>query len=186
MRVTDADRGGEDAVSVVIPTRNEAQRIRSTVSTVRSAAPPGTRVEVIVVADGSTDATAQEAEAAGARVIRTSAGFASREAEPGARRSNPAAARNPGARSATRDPIVFLDADCVPLEGWLSTLLAAHRDGHAAVGGSLALPRGLELSARADYFASAYHVHPRGTLVGAIRWLARPEAPPQEHRPRWG
>jgi glycosyltransferase involved in cell wall biosynthesis len=151
--------GDGRVVSVVIPARNEAGRIGSTVTAVRGMAPGGVRVEVIVVDDGSGDGTVAEAEAAGARVLRRNA--PSPNGDPAARAGNPAAARNLGVAASTGDPIVFLDADCVPGNDWLATLLDAHEQGHAAVGGSLALPAGLPFSAQADYYASAYHVHPR-------------------------
>src|SRR5689334_930197 len=55
------------AVSVVIPCMNEAGAIGGVV---RDLAAAGTWREILVIDDGSTDATAVEAEAAGARVIR--------------------------------------------------------------------------------------------------------------------
>ena len=71
--------------------------------------------EVIVVDDGSKDATATVAQALGARVIRL----------PGL---GPAAARNAGARAATGDVLVFFDADCVPQLGCVEALVAPLRD----------------------------------------------------------
>lgn len=139
-------------VSVVIPARNEVARVADTVLAVRASAPAGVEVEVIVADDGSTDGTADAARAAGAAVVSTTP-----PGEPG----NPAAARNRAAESAGGDPLIFLDADCLPQPGWLSTLLAAHAAGHVAVGGSTGLPPGLPFSARTDFWASAYHVHPR-------------------------
>lgn len=139
-------------ISVILPARDEAARIGTTLAAVRAATPPGVDVEIIVVDDGSRDDTAAVSAAAGARVIR--------RGDPGAP-GNPGAARNLGAGAATGDPLVFLDADCVPSGRWLDRLLGAHAEGYEAVGGSTALPRGLPLSARADYFASAYHMHPR-------------------------
>ena len=58
-------------LSIIIPAYNEAGGIQETVARVRAlAAREGWEHEVIVVDDGSTDTTAQEAEAAGARVVR--------------------------------------------------------------------------------------------------------------------
>jgi glycosyltransferase involved in cell wall biosynthesis len=58
------------AISVVIPAYQEADRIRSTVrATLEGLAAQGD-VEALVVDDGSSDATSERAEAAGARVLR--------------------------------------------------------------------------------------------------------------------
>src|ERR1700722_10059911 len=55
------------AVSVVLPAYNEAGAIGAVI---RSLVAEAAWREIVVVDDGSTDATAAEAEAAGARVIR--------------------------------------------------------------------------------------------------------------------
>jgi glycosyltransferase involved in cell wall biosynthesis len=118
---------------------------------VRAQGMPGVSVEVVVVDDHSVDGTGHEAQCAGARVVPlgpTNGG-------------NPAVARNRGAAAASGDPLVFLDADCTPAEGWLSRLLAAHDAGAAVVGGSLDLPSGLTAMARCDYYCGWYHVHSR-------------------------
>jgi len=54
-------------ISIVIPAYNEAEAIADVVHVLRGAA--GWR-EIIVVDDGSSDATAQRAEEAGASVVR--------------------------------------------------------------------------------------------------------------------
>lgn len=137
--------------SVIIPARNEAARVGAVVRAVLDQRAPGTDVEVIVVDDGSTDGTAEAAIAAGARVVRMRPGD-----------GNPAAARNRGAAASRGDPIVFLDADCIPAPGWLATLLRTHEEvGAAAVGGSLDLPRDLPATARCDYYCTTYHLHSR-------------------------
>jgi GT2 family glycosyltransferase len=74
---------------------------------------------------------------------------------------NPAVARNRGALFASGDPLVFLDADCLPTPGWLARLLAGHDAGAAVVGGALDLPDGLSPMARCDYYCGWYHVHSR-------------------------
>jgi glycosyltransferase involved in cell wall biosynthesis len=142
----------ERTVSVVIPTRNEGRSIAQLVHSVLQQAPAGWAVEVVVVDDGSSDDTAERARAAGARVL----GLGSR---PGG--GNPAAARNRGALAAAGDPLVFLDADCLPAPGWLTRLLAGHESGAAVVGGALDLPEGLSPMARCDYYCGWYHVHSR-------------------------
>jgi glycosyltransferase involved in cell wall biosynthesis len=82
-------------VTVVIPTLNEAQAIGEVVSAV-----PADRVhEIIVVDNGSTDDTANQASLAGARVIR--------ESRPGYGSACLAGAK----AAAGTDVIVFLDGD---------------------------------------------------------------------------
>jgi glycosyltransferase involved in cell wall biosynthesis len=146
---------------VIVPARNEAHGIGDVVRAVRAQQAAGVEVEVIVVDDGSTDATARRAAEAGARVVRRRAG-----------RGNPGAARNLGARVASGDPLVFLDADCVPAPGWLRALLAAHERGATVVGGSLDAPPRLPATARCDHYCGSYHVHPR-----------RPAGPVPNHPP---
>jgi glycosyltransferase involved in cell wall biosynthesis len=138
--------------SVIIPARNEARSIARLIEAVLAQRPPDWNIEVLLIDDGSTDDTAAVARAAGARVL-----------ELGSRAGggNPAAGRNRGARVAIGDPLIFLDADCLPAPGWLGRLLAAHQAGATVVGGALDLPDGLSFMARCDYYCGWYHVHSR-------------------------
>ncbi|MES2461439.1 MAG: glycosyltransferase family 2 protein [Armatimonadota bacterium] len=83
-------------LSVIIPAYNEADRIGSTVVAAQKL--PGVR-EVIVVDDGSTDATSAAAESAGARVIRL------------AQNGGKARAMEAGADASDSPLFLFLDAD---------------------------------------------------------------------------
>lgn len=108
--------------SVVIPARDAARTIVSCLTAVRA----GWRdVEIIVVDDGSTDATAAVAGAYATRVIRL-------DETAGASR-----ARNIGAAAASGEVVVFVDADVIaPPDVWPT--LQAHfsaADGPDAVQG---------------------------------------------------
>lgn len=139
-------------VSVVIPVRNGAALLPTLIAGIHAQPDAERVIEVIVVDDGSTDGTAAVARVAGARVLA-----------PTERSGNPAHARNVGARAARGDLLVFLDADCVPRKGWLAALLATRARGWRCVGGALAMPTGLGLMSRLDYYCGWYHVHERQT-----------------------
>jgi GT2 family glycosyltransferase len=85
-------------------------------------------LELIVVDDGSTDATSDVGRAHDAIVIRhdTNLGLA--------------AARNSGLNAATAPVIAFLDDDCEPEPRWAEELLSGYGEGIAGVGGPI-LPR---------------------------------------------
>ena len=83
-------------ISVVLPAKNESAAIGQTISSIRIIYPDA---EVIVVNDSSTDNTKQVAEEAGAKVVTHPYS-----------KGNGAAIKT-GARNATGDIIVFMDAD---------------------------------------------------------------------------
>jgi len=87
---------GNPTLSIILPAKNEAEGLRSTLPALRVAYPDA---ELIVVDDGSTDTTAQIALGAGARVLSSPYSM-----------GNGAAVKR-GARAATGDILVFMDAD---------------------------------------------------------------------------
>jgi glucosyl-3-phosphoglycerate synthase len=106
-------------VSVCIPARNEARTIAAVVEAVGSQEGAG---EVIVVDDGSTDATARVAAAAGARVVAAHDVLAHHIQGPGKGQ-----AMWKGVAVATGEVVVFCDAD----------LERVHRDLVAELAGRL-------------------------------------------------
>ncbi len=100
-------------ISVVIPAYNAAAHLSATLASV--AAQFRVPAEIIVVDDGSTDATAAIASDAGVRVIR--------QANAGV-----AAARNAGIRAACSEWIAFLDADDRWLPAFTERVAQAARD----------------------------------------------------------
>jgi glycosyltransferase involved in cell wall biosynthesis len=86
-------------LSFIVPAYNEELELPSTLSVIRAAAAASSEpYEIIVVNDGSTDATVAVAAIAGARVLTI-------------HRRQIAAARNAGAREARGDILFFVDAD---------------------------------------------------------------------------
>jgi glycosyltransferase involved in cell wall biosynthesis len=83
-------------ISIILPAKNEADGLRQTLPGLRAAMP---EAEVIVVDDGSTDATAAVAAEFGARVLSSPYSM-----------GNGAAIKR-GARAASGDVLVFMDAD---------------------------------------------------------------------------
>jgi len=101
------------AVSVVVPVYNGAATIESCLHALRaqSLREP---YEIIVVDDGSTDATPELVRRAGVRLVQQ-------------KNAGAPAARNRGVAEARGEWIAFTDSDCVPSRTWLARLLAAAR-----------------------------------------------------------
>lgn len=108
-------------LSFVIPAHDEAPRLPATIAALQAAAASlAIAYEIVVVDDASRDGTGDVAARHGARVLRVE-------------HRHIAATRNAGAKAATGDVLVFVDADTrVPPET-LAAALAALGDG--AVGG---------------------------------------------------
>jgi len=102
-------------ISVVVPAHNAARTLETCLRALNQQSISRSEYQVIVVDDGSTDATALIAKAAGARVATS--GRVGRPA-------GPAAARNAGVREASGDVILFTDADCEPLPDWIERMAA--------------------------------------------------------------
>lgn len=105
-----------EQVSVVIPVRDGADSIGALLDSLEAQTLGRDRFEVVVVDNGSTDATADIARRRGAHVVRDEVPNRSR-------------ARNAGVAAAAADLIAFTDADCVADPHWLEALLG--RSGEA-------------------------------------------------------
>lgn len=101
----------EPVVSVVVPARDAAATLPALLAALSAQAQTG--FEVLLVDDGSTDATAAIARAhPGVRLLQGEG-------------RGPGAARNLGLEHAKAPVVAFTDADCVPAPGWLASGLAA-------------------------------------------------------------
>jgi len=112
------------AISAVLAAHNEEGNVGVAVRGVREHCPD--LVQLLVIDDGSTDATATEAEAAGAVVVRLSPN------------RGKGAALLAGLREVTADAthVLFIDADGQDDPADIPTLVAAARDGADFVNGS--------------------------------------------------
>ncbi len=107
--------------AVIVPARDAAATLAATLDGLAAQTAPA---EIVVVDNGSRDATAALAEAhpAVTRVVRR------------ARGDGPGAARNAGAAATAAAVLAFTDADCVPTPGWLEAGLRALADADLVQG----------------------------------------------------
>ncbi|MCU1448742.1 MAG: glycosyl transferase family 2 [Acidimicrobiales bacterium] len=113
-------------VSIVVPTRNRAEKLRVCLQSLVDQDHPADAYEIIVADDGSTDDTAAVVDSFGPRVLLT---------RPEGRGSN--AARNAGASIARGDPVCFVDDDIAAPPTWLRRMtdgFARYPDAHAFSG----------------------------------------------------
>lgn len=108
-------------ISIILPAKNESAAIGATVAGIRQHYP---YAEVIVVNDGSTDNTAEVSEAAGAKVVHHPYS-----------KGNGAAIKT-GARAASGEIIVFMDADGQHDPADIARLLQLLEQGHDMVVGA--------------------------------------------------
>jgi glycosyltransferase involved in cell wall biosynthesis len=109
-------------LSFVIPVRNDADRLRRCLESIaaqRAAVP----LEIIVADNGSTDASADVARAAGATVLVL----------PGL---PVAQLRNRAAAAAHGELLAFVDADHELADGWIAEAVARLHDPHVAAAGA--------------------------------------------------
>jgi lipopolysaccharide/colanic/teichoic acid biosynthesis glycosyltransferase/GT2 family glycosyltransferase len=102
-------------ISVVVPAYNAAATLGDCLRALSQQTRDRDSYEVIVVDDGSTDATADVARTHGVRLVRQA-------------NAGPAAARNRGAREARGELLLFTDADCAPAPDWIERLSAPFSD----------------------------------------------------------
>jgi len=103
-------------ISVVLCSHNGARVLPAALASLRRQSLADDRFEVIVVDDGSQDATARIAGEWGARVISLSPNCGL------------AAARNAGVTASAAEIVAFTDDDCDVDPGWLATLVQSFAD----------------------------------------------------------
>lgn len=129
MRSPQAKGGSDLALSVIIPAYNEESYLPATLEHLTVAGTylkerGGVLVETIVVDNASTDLTAAVAETRGAIVLSENV-------------RNVARARNVGARAARGNILVFVDADTLIPQGFLSRISDLMSENPNCVGGAV-------------------------------------------------
>lgn len=113
-------------LSIVVPAFNEEKLLAATLACIHRAARAltagGWSYELIVCDNNSTDRTAQIARAAGAHVVFEPVNQISR-------------ARNAGARAASGEWLLFVDADCSPSPALFSEVMSEIRKDRCIAGG---------------------------------------------------
>lgn len=112
---------GNPTLSIILPAKNEAEGLRGTLPALRVAYPGA---EIIVVDDGSSDDTARVAREAGASVLSSPYSM-----------GNGAAIKR-GARAASGEILVFMDADGQHGAGHVRALLDKLGEGYDMVVGA--------------------------------------------------
>ena len=114
-------------VSIVIPVMNRADELRRCLISLSQLTYPSEKLQIIVVDDGSSDASPDVAREFGALLVPS-----------GGVGRGPAAARNVGASMADGEILAFIDSDCSASPDWLCQLIPAFNDSAmAAVGGQV-------------------------------------------------
>ncbi len=120
------------SVSLIIPTRNRPEQLRSCLEACARLEYPRHLLEFLLVDDGSSPPVSQLLEAlpggVRARVLRQNL-------------SGPAAARNRGIEEAAGELLVFLDDDCLPVPDWLLRFADAYRKRPSAAFGGRTVNR---------------------------------------------
>ena len=120
------------SVSFVIPAHNEQLVLANCLNAIRRAANSlNCEHEIIVVNDDSTDATAEIATSLSDRVVNVQL-------------RNIGAVRNAGARAATGDLLVFVDADTILPVATLRQILSTVRSGTVGGGANLRFDQHLD------------------------------------------
>jgi len=147
-------------VSVVIPARNEARTLPTLLAYLAEQTIPA--IEILVVDDGSADATAALAAAAGARVIT------SPPLPPGW--TGKAAALAVGTREAREDVVVLLDADVEPSKYLLARLASVY----ARAGGLVSVQPSHRVKRWWEHVSAMFNlVAVMGAGIASPRWSPR-------------
>jgi len=102
-------------ISIIVPAYNAAETLGECLAALLDQSIPRSEYEVIVVDDGSTDATQEVVKKYGVLLLTQA-------------NQGPAAARNLGVSHAQGEILLFTDADCAPARNWIEAMVAPFVD----------------------------------------------------------
>jgi cellulose synthase/poly-beta-1,6-N-acetylglucosamine synthase-like glycosyltransferase len=140
------------SVSVVVPALDAEGTVAACIESLLALDYPQPLLELVVVDNGSRDATCRVVAAHGRRVRLLH--------EPV---RGPAAARNSGIRGSEGEVVAFTDADCVVDPRWLSELVAALAEPEVGIAGGAI--RALPPACPAELYGERIHDQHRSILV---------------------
>lgn len=129
--VAESDEEKRILLSVIIPTRNSANTIRDTLSSIFSNELPRKAFEVLIVDYNSTDTTLKIAKEFPTRILHCE-------------KRGHGVARNTGIRETKAGILCFTDSDCIVEQDWLIRILEffeSHPEVDGVGGPSLAYPK---------------------------------------------
>jgi mycofactocin glycosyltransferase len=112
-------------VSVIIPVRNRPEDLKRCLESLKQLRYQKENLEIIVVDDGSEDATVRVAEQYQVTLLQNGS------------QKGASFCRNRGAKVATGDIFCFIDSDCVVKPNWLRHLVMGFIDDHVSTVGGL-------------------------------------------------
>jgi GT2 family glycosyltransferase len=121
--------GLQPDVSIIVPVRNGADTLADCLTAVLRCGYPASHRDIVVVDNGSTDASVAIARRFPVRLVEEG-------------RRGAVHARNRGVLESSNEIVAFLDCDCIATEGWLRELTRpfSHPDVAAATGELVAFP----------------------------------------------
>jgi glycosyltransferase involved in cell wall biosynthesis len=133
-------------VSVIIPTYNRKNYLKSALKSLCNQSYPKNKYEIIVVDDGSTDGTRQWVGLQQKNCLCSLRYFFQQN-------KGPATARNIGIKNALGDVVAFIDSDCIASHAWIEEIVKGYgSDRVAGIGGTIvALPKASEVSQYCAY-----------------------------------
>lgn len=153
-------------ISVVIPTRDRAALLAPALESLTRQTLATNAFEVLVIDNGSRDATAEVCRAYASRLLNLRYFLAH---EPGLH-----VGRHRGLQEANGDVLVFADDDIEAFPSWLVSIREVFNDPHVAMAGGNNLPKFVETPP--DWLASLW-THPRKHGLRSIQELSVIEFP---------